>query len=102
MSEMAGKTLINQFLKLELAIKKYSAAQDFDKLEQVNELLVKTVAQHGKGTSAAEKKAFQRLGETHQKALQRLMETKQELAVKMGQLQEHKEGLNAYQLTEIS
>ena len=102
MSEMAGKTLINQFMKLELALKKYSAAKDFAKLEQVNELLVSTVEQYGKGNTVAEKKAFKRLGETHQKVLQNMMAAKQDLAGQMQQLQEHKEGLNAYQLTEIS
>ncbi len=102
MSGTVGKTLINQFLKLELALKKYSAAQDFAKLEQVNALLIKTVGQYGKGSSAAERKAFKRLGEAHQRTLANLLETKQELAEKMKRLQEHKEGLNAYQLTELS
>lgn len=102
MSEPVGKTLINQFLKLELAFKKYSAEQDNAKLEQVNELLIELVKKHGKGTSIAEQKAFQRLGEAHQKAIHSLMKTKQDLSIKMAQLKERKEGLNAYQFTELS
>ncbi|MBM7071518.1 hypothetical protein JQC92_05625 [Shewanella sp. 202IG2-18] len=102
MSEPVGKTLTNQFLKLELAFKKYSVQQDITKLDQVNDVLIEIVEKYGKGQSEAEKKAFKRLGEAHKKAIETLEVTTQELSLKMQQLKEQKEGLNAYQLTESS
>ncbi len=102
MSEPVGKTLTNQFFKLELAFKKYSAQQDIDKIIKINELLIEVVSRYGKGTSAAEKNAFKRLGEAHQNAIKTLQTAKQDLSNKMYLMKLQEEGLNAYQLTEVS
>lgn len=102
MSELAGKTLTEQLLRLDLALKTYASKKDWQKLAQVNELLIRTLSSLPQTLTASERTAKQKLATTHQQVLTLMCQQRDELKQKMQQLQGQKDGLTAYQLTQSS